>query len=110
MIPTETYAARVDLAAIESDRTQKIELLSKAVAGFEQYLNRTVSQVRLYAATNTGSFGGETLPGAIDKLKMAQQAAQQLAGLYREAGEPGKGADADRAASDFLAAASSESK
>ncbi len=105
LIPTETYAARLYLAANEPNPTAKALLLSDAVAGFLKYANLTVPEVvRASKAVPPSSYAGETLPIAKEKLNQAVTAATEATSLYRSLGKTDEAAKMDEAKAAFLKA------
>lgn len=95
LIPTETYSARLFLAANEKDPVAKGKLLADAVAGFRKYGDVTVPEViRGAKAVPPQSFAGETLETAKEKMAQAIAAANEAKGL----GQPAPTLDADLAA------------
>lgn len=98
LIPTETYAARLYLAANEPNPAAKAALLSEAVAGFGKYASLTVPEVVRASKTQPpASFAGETMGSAKEKLGLAVSAATEAASLYRSLGKSEEAAKMDEA-------------
>lgn len=81
LVPTETYEARLKLAAVDTT-DNKYKLLEDAVAGFRQYLATTINSVVQNAKANQ-TFAGESLDDAKRKMAMAAEASKTLADYYR---------------------------
>ncbi len=105
LIPTETYTARVPLAAAERDPVKKAKWLQEAVDGFKLYLTTTVPEVRQAKKFNAANdYAGESPRRAIEKLTSAAGLAQQLSIIYGVV-DPGKAALAKADEAAFAAAA-----
>ncbi|RYG26860.1 O-antigen ligase domain-containing protein [bacterium] len=84
LIPTETYQARILLAASERDPARRAALLAEAARGIRQYADITVPEiVRAAKSDPTARFAGESLSSAKQKLDDGIQAAREAAGLFR---------------------------
>ena len=102
LVATDTYEARIKLAAAEKDPKAKIELLQPAVDGFKQYLALTIPNVIRFAKiSDTLTYGGESVRVAKQKLADGESAAKVLADAYRTVGDGGKAALADGDAATF---------
>ncbi len=102
IVPTETYAARLFLAARTQDPKQRTELLQGAINGYLSYLKTTVPVLKQsLAGVPNGDFGGETLKKAWDNLEAGRTAAVDLAKTYRAMGLPDKAAEADGFVKEF---------
>ena len=103
MVVTDTYDARVELAADIVDPKQKIELLQPAIDGYRQFLSLTVPNIIRFAKSSDGPlpYGGETIQSAQIKLQRAAAAAKDLANTYRVIGDGGKATVADGDAEAF---------
>jgi len=98
LVPTETYAARLYLAANEANPSAKASLLAEAVAGFEKYARLTVPEVvRASKVQPPTSYAGETLVSAKEKLGQAVTAATEAVALYRTLGKADEAAKMDEA-------------
>jgi O-antigen ligase len=94
LVPTETYLARLELAEELPDPSEKRRLLAEAVAGFREYLAKTIPKVVDSAkASPPINYAGITVPQAKETLGRAAEAATELANLDRRAGDAA-GADA----------------
>jgi tetratricopeptide (TPR) repeat protein len=81
-IPTETYEARLYLA---KSATDKIALVRAAVEGFLQFARVTLPHAQAINPDGTGA--GISAREAMDRVKVGLDAAKQLEGLYRSAGD-----------------------
>lgn len=107
LVPTETYLARVPLAAAEPDPIKKSKLLREAVDGLKNYLRTTVPEIKqamLAPASSGGNFGGENPRRGAEIMVIAEGLSKQLALLYRTV-EPSGVAAAEANALAFAAAA-----
>lgn len=84
VIPTETYQARIVLAASEKDPAGKAALLADAARGIRQYADITVPEIVRAAKTDpTARYAGESLETAKGKLADGVRAATEAARLFR---------------------------
>jgi O-antigen ligase/tetratricopeptide (TPR) repeat protein len=86
LVPTETFEARVEMAARTDDPERRIELLGPAVEGFARYRQITVPRVLMMEAAGT-NFGGESAGEAQRKMSVALDAARSLAAAHRSLGD-----------------------
>ncbi len=85
-IPTETAEARTFLAALESDKKKKVELLEAAVKIYAQYLSTTIPVVQRFVTAGANGIGGETKEAATAKLEAGLKALRELKALQGAAG------------------------
>lgn len=100
MIPTSTFDARIYLASQETDIQTKADLLQQAVDGYIQYREVTVAKLeaikkQLQEANRNATvedrlavFATENLEEAKQKLGRAREAAEALAQIYSDLGNP----------------------
>jgi tetratricopeptide (TPR) repeat protein len=107
MVPVETYDARVFLAQSEKDSSKRIDLLARAVAGYNQYLTSTVPIAENNLKNDPdGTAGSEPPPRvAAQVMSRAADAANKLGDAYRAAGRAADAAEAAKCADAFTAAA-----
>ncbi|HSI72944.1 MAG TPA: O-antigen ligase family protein, partial [Fimbriimonas sp.] len=101
VVPTETYEARVKLAAIADDEESRVELLLRAIQGFKKYRETTLPMVKRMATVPGGNYAGETLDSATRKMTTAAQAARKLAEIHRGEGDTSAAATAEAEAGAF---------
>jgi tetratricopeptide (TPR) repeat protein len=105
VIPVETYRARVFIADQTSEPAEKIRLLEEAIAGFERYRQITYPKLKDLSQGNPAvEYAGDSLKGAIDKMREAQEIGRKLAALYREAGREADAVRVDALVSAFAEA------
>lgn len=101
LVPTETYQARIALANLSTNPDERIKLIAPAVDGFRQYLSATLPSIKNAEKEGLdGNFGGERVDQAKEKMELAASAADDLAKLYRAAGNA---AGAKKAEDDAIA-------
>jgi tetratricopeptide (TPR) repeat protein len=94
LVPTQTYRARIFLANQTKDPVEKMEMLEKAVEGFDAYRIRTAPLIMRAAKSDPPqTFAGESITDLSNAMELAKQAAVELSKLYRE---QGRGEEADR--------------
>ncbi len=105
LIPTETYEARLYLAKQTNNPQTRAALLKGAVDGYGRYLVRTWPSVKGITAEDPhASWGGDNLAKATANLKAGQDAALELAALYRSMGKAAEATAADASAVEFAKA------
>lgn len=91
VVPTETYQARMLMAARTKDARRRVALLVEAVRGLKRYAEITAPKVREAAkgdpSNPAANYSGETLEDAQRKLTDATNAAHEAAALLRQAGD-----------------------
>ena len=105
VVPTQTARARLKLASQTAVVEERIELLRGAVETFERYRVLTIPRIESMTAEDpNGNYAGETLALARENMEFAAAAAEELAELYRAAGDPAGAAGAEEAAGEFRSA------
>ena len=99
LVPTETYLARVVLAADEADPVRKAALYADCARGIGRYAALTVPEVvRAAKEDPNGNYAGESLADARKKLGIGLDAARVAAKLYGSLGDARAAAMAKQAA------------
>jgi len=88
IIPTESYDAHFYIGARTADLNVRAQEMEKAIAGYKQYLVSTYPMLLEMARSDPtnpdASYGGESLPLARSKMRVAASYAEKLGELYRQ--------------------------
>jgi len=100
LVPLETYRARVFLASKAKERSQRLELLTPALKGYEAYAKSTLPKIRDFAKAGLTGFGGESVP---DAIRAMQEGLSILTQLRKDGYSPADLEEGQRALTEGLA-------